>query len=169
MIKRIEYPLENIKSLIKKEKESMDSIEKYSEEAETNKYPGPERQMILKRMEMHEQELKEYQEKILENLNKLNNSEKILLAEDENVGVYKKRTVAENKNYIFQEDSLKTIGGKIYSLKEMGAKNLEKQTFRRIREDRKKIASMKKKPKKNKKNNYSEISSKFFSKVSKKL
>ena len=163
---KVEYPIEVIKSLVKKEKENIKAIKKYSEEIEKNKYHDPEKQVILKKVEVFEQELKKYHKNILENLNRLNKSEDELFEEEE---MKKKPAVLEDEHYLFQEDVLKTEGGKIYSLREVRAKELEKQTFVRLKEDRKKKEIEEKKPKKGKKNEYSEISSKFFSKISKRL
>ena len=163
---KVEYPIEVIKSLVKKEKENIKAIKKYSEEIEKNKYHDPEKQVILKKVEVFEQELKKYHKNILENLNRLNKSEDELFEEEE---MKKKPAVLEDEHYLFQEDVLKTEGGKIYSLREVRARELEKQTFVRLKEDRKKKEIEEKKPKKGKKNEYSEISSKFFSKISKRL
>ena len=163
---KVEYPIEVIKSLVKKEKENIKAIKKYSEEIEKNKYHDPEKQVILKKVEVFEQEIKKYHKNILENLNRLNKSEDELFEEEE---MKKKPAVLEDEHYLFQEDVLKTEGGKIYSLREVRARELEKQTFVRLKEDRKKKEIEEKKPKKGKKNEYSEISSKFFSKISKRL
>ena len=166
MMKKAEYPIEVIRSLIKKEKEYLKDIKKYSEEIEKEKYHDFEKEMILKRFEALKQNLRNTHEKILENLKKVVKSKDEIIKEKE---VEKKPTVLEDEHYLFQEDALRTKGGKTYPLKEMRAKELEVQTFKRLKETKKKKELAKSKPKKSKTNAYSEISSRFFSKFSKKL
>ena len=168
MINKKEYPLEKIKSLVEKEKENIKEIKRYAEEIEKSKYASEERGIIEKRLQILEQNFKKDHNEILVILQKLDKPEDKVITKNEEVE--KRPTISEDENYLFREgDVLRTRGGEIYPLKEIRAGKLEKQTFKRLKVERKKKEKEQKKPKKKKKTKYSEISSKFFSKLSKRL
>jgi len=170
MTKKKEYPLDKIKLLIEKEKQKIKDIKRYSEELGTGKYAYSEKQIILKRLEILKLELKEFNKEAQEILQNLEHPGDEVIEEVKPEYVEKRPTISEDENYLFQEgDVLRTRGGKIYPLSEMRAKKLEKQTFKRLKSDRKKKELEKNKPKKGKNSGYSEISSRFFSGISKKL
>lgn len=167
MIQKKEYPLEEIKFLVKKADEKTEEIKKYSEETEKLKYEREEKQIIEKRLDALKKELKNMVSKFPELLQKLDETGKTLIKEEQE----KKIQTAEDEHYFFQESPFKSEGGNVYKIKELKKEELERETFRRLKLDkkRKEEENKKKSNKKDKNNLYSEISSKFFSKFSKKL
>ena len=167
MIKKKEYPLEKIKTLVKKEKENLKEIRRYSEEVEKSREGSEEREIIQKRLDILEEDFKKSHEEILNILHKFDRPDEEIFEEEE---IKKRPTISEDDRYLFREgDVLRTRGGKVPTLKEMRATVLERQTFKRLKKARKKKEESLKKPKKRKNTQYSEISSRFFSKLSKDL
>ena len=160
-----EYPLDKIKSILKEQEQKLNEIQRYAEKIEKVHYDLTERKIILKRIKILKQELRDNHDLILQSLQNIEKEEVKVDEEKE-----KKSPIEEDENYLFQHKGvLRTRGGKIYDFKKVKVQEIEKQTFDRLREDRKKKEKAAKKPKQKKTNKYSEISSQFFSKVSKKL
>lgn len=150
---------DKIKKILSQQKKSVEDLKRYSEEYLKEGYLNSERKIIAQRIETLKEEIIYYKQKI----------EKAILeigqAKEENYKIEQESKLKDSENYLIQEgDTLRSKGGKTYNLKELKAHQLENETLRRLREKKKE-----KEEKKTKNTKYTEISSRFFSKLSKKL
>lgn len=164
MNEKEEIHLESLKLIANKERKTLKDLKKYFKELKKEGYKDNDRKIIHKRINLLRDELKELNVSALKKINKINAPEK--LGKENKIEKNKGNYLREEENYLIQEGNvLRTKGGRTYNLKDLIAKNLEKETLRRLRQRKK----GEKKVKRKKKTKYSEISSKIFSKLSKKL
>lgn len=168
MIQKKEFYFDELRNLAKKQRETLDEINKYTSEVIRNKYDQGEKALISSKIETLKKEIKKRNDDILERLKEINLSQNLAVSQRKDSLAKEEAPLEEEMYSLREDDSLKSKGGRTYKIKELFVKGLEKQTLRRLRESKKKVSRIKKK-KANKKSGYSETASKVFSKFSKKL
>jgi len=167
MISKKEYPFNELRRLIKKQREILGKMNEYAFEIMKNKYDRGERAVISGKIEKLKNDIKKRNEEILDKLKEINLPNKL-----ENIKnkYHSKKEISlmEEMYELREDDSLKSEGGKTYSMKELFVEGLEKETLKRLRESKKKIERIDRSELKGK-SKYSETASKVFSKFSKKL
>lgn len=169
--------IDDLKEITKNQKRALDELKKYYSEIQKRGYAQHELQVIRYKISLIKKQFKINNFDALKTLEKAyfsrEEKEEIRKREEEEEKLEHKRKkefAKEHPNWIIQEENiLKSEGGKTYSLKELIAQGLEKETFRRLRLGKKAELEAMKKKKKKKKTKYAEISSRVFSKISKKL
>ncbi|MFA5953538.1 MAG: type II secretion system F family protein [Candidatus Pacearchaeota archaeon] len=171
MIKKKEYPFEKIQNLIEKQNKLLEELKKFSFEMYRNKYGESEKTMISQRMDKIKDTIKLQNNQLIEEIKGINLAKELGLPEEVIKTTPKNFLNSKPKESAYEDredESLKFKGGKIYNTKELSVKGLEKETIVRLREAKKKVEKIKHEKIKTK-SKYSELSSKLFSKVSKKL
>jgi len=157
-------PFENLEKRLPKEKDFVKEIERYKKEIQ--KTTNDERKKrIEEKLRITRENLKKLNEENLEDLKKVH----LLRPLGSDIKYNESKKGKKDEIYEFPESNdLRSSGGKIYKQRELYLQGLERETIRRLRENKKKIGEKNKKKIKQK-SKYSEISSRFFSKFSKQL
>jgi len=177
MIEEEKHFTEELKEIALNQKDALDKLKRYYLEIEKKGYEDYEKQIILYKIELLKKQLKSLNKLALKTLNSsyFSEEEKVDVMEEEKeeeklLKEKRKKFIKEHPDLIVPGgEILRSEGGKTYSLRELVASGLEKETFRRLRLGKKAELDAMKKKKKVKKTKYAEVSSRVFSKLSKKL
>jgi archaeal flagellar protein FlaJ len=168
MIEKKEFPFDELRNLIKKQRDVLGEINKYASEVIRNKYDPGEKALISSKIDKLKENLEKRNNDILERLKGINLPQKLALSQRRDNLTKEENPLDEEMYSLREDDSFKSEGGRTYKIKELFVEGLEKETLKRLRESKKKISKIKNSRNK-KKSGYSETASKVFSKFSKKL
>jgi len=165
MISKKEFPFKELKKNLKLQREGLKNIEKYS----SDKLDAKELASFSEKIKKQKDDLKKITTGVIGSLKKINLASKLEGRKDSvPKGEIPKEGKKEERYNVRDEEYLRSKGGRVYTMKELFVKGLEKETLRRL-SDKDKKTKKTKKGKSTKQSKYSETASRFFSKFSKRL